>query len=509
MRTCSLLMLLVAGCDNDYGVGKPVDGGEDVKPVIEVTPVFLSFSGAVDGPTSSAAVTVRNTGDAQLSVTEALLDTDGAFSINGFSPFDLAPGTSAVLTVTYDAFDEDHLGSLRIRNSDTASSEVVVHLEGTGLYPYLVIDPDPYDFGFQPPLCTRVRDITMRNDGEAPLDVVTVDVLGEAFRLLEPFAPMTLEPDAYVDVPVEFEAFDYESYLGGIHVESSDPRGLLAATLTGQGSDTEIREDIFEQGGVPVPGMDIVVTVDQSGSMDTDLDHIGGASGSLLAALEEFGDYRMIVVTEETGCNSRGFFTPGRVDAEEEFAIAVHGWTNWSSERGFTLAKEAMKEDQVGGCNEGFRRDGYPLHLVHISDEPEQSGRPWYEMIEVLQGFADTLIISAVAGPLPPNHCSRSDPGFGYAEATEATGGVFVDFCEVDWSDAFVDIAESTGETPRMTKFDLSDEPEPDTLEVTVDGVAVFNWSYDDETFSVVFDAAPEAESTIVVRYQIPTTCEG
>ena len=80
-----------------------------------------------------------------------------------------------------------------------------------------------------------------------------------------------------------------------------------------------------------------------------------------------------------------------------------------------------------GECNFGFMRQNAMLHIVMVSDEPEQSPYSWDTYVNQIinkKGNINNVRLSAVAGDYP-NGCSTAMAGSGYWESVSMTSGVF------------------------------------------------------------------------------------
>ena len=223
----------------------------------------------------------------------------------------------------------------------------------------------------------------------------------------------------------------------------------------------------------------------------------------------------MAVVVRDDGCINgselyidASFSESGAVSTVETM---IAGQVGGNTERGFSLAEAALNETGPGGCNEGYLRDDAELHIVGVSDEPEQSPNSWSHYVSLFQGMKrnpDDVVIHAVGGDYPSG-CGDNAPYTGFYEATVATGGQFLSICASDWASHLAALAEASAGL--MDSFALTTDPVPETITVRVDGVThTMGWSYDQGTNSVVFDPdhIPEGGTSIEITYALRGDCE-
>lgn len=498
------LIGLALACTGDFGLGK--EGQNDPAPsgVIEVWPGQIFFEAVPVGTVVEGEIQVRNVGDALLDVSAHYVDGDG-FLAPDFSAHVLDPGASFSFDVQFTPTSDTHDAVLWVVSNDAANPEVPVQLGGTGVYPKLEITPSPYDFGQHGVGCSNTNTFTLANTGDAPLIVDSLETVGATYAIATPvLLPLTLEIGATTELEVTYTADDVGVDLGALRATSNDPGGPDEVSFTGEGF-VEPVVDEFLQG--TYNRVDLVLTVDRSGSMDQDLRHVGENAPVLLDILSGI-DFQLSIVTDDNGC-ANAIITPDTPDAAGVMADALLGrWGRWT-EAGFTLGLNALAEAN-GGCNDGMRRDDAHLELLHISDEPEQSEFPWTDYVIDVMLEDPTVRVSAVAGPVPGG-CERADAGVGYYDAVAATGGMFVDFCFEDWAEPLAAIADGVTTAPTRGDFRLTRVPyDPAGIEVTVDGIVATSWTYVPGPNAVEFDADawPGNGAVIVVTYTGIPECD-
>jgi hypothetical protein len=264
--------------------------------------------------------------------------------------------------------------------------------------------------------------------------------------------------------------------------------------VSGHASIPASHRDEFRQDGA-WGATDIVLWTDGSGSMSDDRERLDAAAGAFTAALDESaGDWQILAV-DDSGCGE--ILTPD--DPDGAFSAAEQGSPGF--EGGLAAIVAAREESGTGGCNAGFLRPDAKTLVVIVSDEPEQSGVAWEDLVDAIDDYATALTISAIAGDLP-HGCATAAPARGYSEAVEATGGVFVSICSEDLEPGVASVASTAANVDLVGTFALSAPANPATLTVLVDDVPSTAWTYDATSNALTFDAPPPAGSEIVALYQ-------
>jgi hypothetical protein len=188
-----------------------------------------------------------------------------------------------------------------------------------------------------------------------------------------------------------------------------------------------------------------------------------------------------------------------------------------------TEARNAIENTDAGDCNAGFIRPDAMLHIVLVSDEPEQSeyfpaGETWQDLADQIiakRGTAGMVRISSIVGDVPDG-CesggwfgSDAAAGTGYVDATNYTNGVFLSIC-ADWasSNNLQLLAEAS---VLLDAYPLDYAAIESSIEVMVNGYPVNAnyWHYEATTQAVHFDSNPPSEgSSVVITYLPIGVCE-
>ncbi len=195
--------------DGEVGLsGTGVDAGA------AVAPDTLDFGTVLLGDTAAANVTVTNTGNVTLDVSNAsLVGQDAtAFALRGALPTALSPGTSANLSIGYEpAGNGSHAATLLIDPAGAGVETPEVALAGQALDRSLAVATERLTFGDVPPGTTVTETLQITNVGAEPIDLAAPVIAGRdaaafgattgASGELAPGASLTLDvrymPDSF------------------------------------------------------------------------------------------------------------------------------------------------------------------------------------------------------------------------------------------------------------------------------------------------------------------------
>jgi len=508
-------LLLVIGCV-DYGfTTKTLSGaGAEGEPLIEVDPTALDFWEASLGESVELSFTVRSVGTATLNVSELELAETADFSLlDTADGLELEPGASADFGVAFSPTESGPRdGLVTVRSNDAENPEVPVTLSGQGLVPWLEITPSEYDFGEVMVPCPDAVELTLQNVGTD--DLVLSDVIldgDDQLTLREaPELPLTLVPGAYTTVWADLDPEVEGDISAVLQVSSDDPRGVLEAPLVASAGLGDENTDTFD---VPVdPPVDVLFAVDQSGSMDDDATSLAANFGAFIDALEEHtGGWQVGVVTYDSGCVNEGVLdasTPGATALFSEAVVEGDDRDIEDDEALFQIFDRALSQTGAGECNDGLLREGAPLHLIVVSDEPERSTEEasawtWDWFLDRYQDYVDSSTLLKVSGVVDADGCNEGDDG--YQQMIDATGGERLSICDGDWASDAVALADATAGF--LYTFPLSQTAVESSIVVAIDGVEVSEgWTYDAAGNAVTVEEPPEG-SEVEVSYAVAATC--
>lgn len=514
-----VLLGALAACKNDQGLGKYDDHAGTEGPVIEVYPRELEFGALAAGEIMTQTFSVSNVGveGSVLEVSDIrLMGPAGGYTIvEGTTSFSLTPeDPPQVIEVAFTPMGANaQLSEALVDSNDPDSPHVSVELSGEGLVPELAIDPDPLDMGETYVGCHKDNVITLTNIGTDLLSISSLAHEGgpEVFAFTNPnVLPLDLDPGESTEVYLTFTPQADIDYSAQLVATSNEPMGVRRSDQTGRGRYTGEYTDEWD---VPAdPLVDLIFYVDQSGSMDDDQANLADNFSAFISQLATYtNDWQIIVANDDDGCNNSGILTPSTPNYQTQFTRAVsQGGGTWT-EAGLTVTSNAVENTDGGECNSGFMRPEALLHVILVSDEPEQSRQSWDHYVDLMyakKGDPSLVKLSAVAGDYPGGCNSAGNsaaPGTGYYEAVNYTGGEFLSICS-DWSASVEALADAS---IAMSSFTLTHSAVESSIVVTVNGSSVGGWHYDATSNAVIFDTNPPAEGDhVVIDYAGLANCD-
>lgn len=388
----------------------------------------------------------------------------------------------------------------------------------------LQVSPDPLEIGEVTEWCERTRSLQIENRGSGLVSVEALDfTAGSAELSFDPKTdvygalPWDLAPGDSVEVSATYAPTDLISDTASLVVRSDDPVAPeITTTISGTPlAPTEVMDSFVAPEELPV---DVIFAVDTSASMLDRLDALIEGVDHLTTGLNLAGvDYRIAMVADDTGCIlSSDLYIDPTFTAEEVLSAvgamlgdAVDSYLD--GERAFTLLTDAYEESQPGGCNAGLVRSGSRLHLVGVSDEPEQSAHDYSYYVSYFEsehGTPDLVWFDAIGGDYPTG-CGSASAYVGLYEATVATGGTFLSICD-DEDANYEQLADGIVAAPWAAVGKLSEKPIVESLGVRFDGVnQAAGWAYDEDDNRVVFttSGAPDPGVVVEISYAVNKGC--
>jgi hypothetical protein len=216
-------------------------------PDIAVTPTSHDFGGLLLGDSSSVVFDVVNEGSSDLAVTATtLVGVDAAeFGIvAGGGAATLTPGDTLSVEVS---FQPSSLGAktaaLRVVSDDPDEGTIDADLTGTGVLPTapdITVTPLAHDYGAVSPGGVAPQAFEVRNDGDADLQVGSVDLAGShasEFSIDSGGGAFTLIPGGTRDVVVSFRPASLGSKAAALAITSDDAdEGVVNVALSGTGA---------------------------------------------------------------------------------------------------------------------------------------------------------------------------------------------------------------------------------------------------------------------------------
>ncbi len=266
---------------------------------------------------------------------------------------------------------------------------------------------------------------------------------------------------------------------------------------------------------------DIFFVVDNSASMAEEQELLTANFQAFVDVVEDsYADFQAGVITTDVSTEDAGIIhgeviTPDTENMSEAFLEALDvGSYGSRDEEGLEAIALALTDNR----NPGFIRDGANLNVVIVSDEDDHSPDDIVNYLQTMQenSGSGTVVVHAIVGNLPDgcaSGVSAADPGVRYLEIAELTGGYQDSICAEDYSEILAQIGLDL--SGLNDTFYLDDLPQPDSIQVLVEGVEIPNreingWVYSGAKNAIVFDgyAVPRPGMSVVVYYEVLLTTD-
>lgn len=535
----ALLLLTLLGCpptsrvvDLRPDTGDPPQPDDSaISPSISLSASSVDFGSVGVGEHHEKSLVIVNVGDGTLSIEEAeVSDADSPFGVEQLEQPLLASEAQTELVLAFEPSNHGPVnGTLIIRSDDPLQPTVSVDLNGEGVAPELQVEPSELSLGPTWIGCDASARLTLYNTGNEGLlinavefEVASDELLLELAEVTNGPLPWSLAADANLDLGVVTHTpVDDRSDAGFLIVGSSDSRVEdLRVDVGGEALAWAEASDSFT---VPTGVVDVVLVIDRSTSMDVHLGGVLDALPQLVVGLADRGlDLQLAAVVDDDGCvnGELPWLEASHSGSEVSGALAEMTTTDGGStltERAFLLLQAVFEADNLasGGCNEGLLRSASALHLVGVSDEPEQSPGAWSDHLASLRSLRadpDLMVVHAIGG----DDAGCGDGAFdGFDDAVDATGGSLVSLCsddlEGDLDAMAATMAGVAGDPDSEGPYAISEQPVAASITVSVDGTTQLEgWSYDAGTNSIGFEPAhaPSPGALLEVGYAVqPDDC--
>jgi hypothetical protein len=331
------MLLLMIACSDQEFIGQK-DGGlgddtAEAAPDVTLAPDAVDFGALLPGESATALVTIGNVGTADLFVNDLVFaDAEPELSLTALPKPQIAVGASVELVLTWTAASGPLDATLLLRTDDPDEPELSLPIVGDMPPGDLVVEPTFYDFGTLEVGASTETAITVRNAGEGPLTVSSLDYASNDgdLRVVDPGAlaalPHVLGPGESTEVRVEYAPSAPGSDEGTLLVTADDPdTPQTGATQAGMAEDDPC--DGFTQ------TVTVVLTVDDAwkGWIDgTEFTAPGQNSWTDIDTVEwemECGDHTLALYATDTAAVISGVLAAVLVEGSVRF---LSGPSNWS-----------------------------------------------------------------------------------------------------------------------------------------------------------------------------------
>ncbi len=242
---------------------------------LTINPSGLTFGNVIVGSNASQPVTLSNTGNAGLTITQANV-TGAGFSVAGLTlPLTLAPAPNQGSSVTFTAqFAPATAGSVTgsvTFTSNGSNSPTSLALAGTGVAQVvqLTVSPTSSNFGNVLVGASSTQTATLTNTGNVDVGVSGASVTGAGFSISGLTTPQTLVANQSVTFVVQFAPSAAGSVTGSVSISSAAPTVTVALSGTGALGQLTLTSSSIDFGDVVVGNTKTqVVTITNTGNGD-------------------------------------------------------------------------------------------------------------------------------------------------------------------------------------------------------------------------------------------------
>lgn len=211
--------------------------GTGTQPQISMVPASVAFGTVAVGVTNTQAMTIKNTGTASLSVTQATLSGQG-FAVSGLTlPLTVAAGGSASFTLGFTPTSATNFSSSLSLVSNAPGSPLAVPLTGAGLAQtlQLSVSPSTVSFGSQNVGTSSSQSVTISNTGNSAVNITQITLTGTAYSATGFSLPLSLGAGQNTGLTLVFAPIAAGNLPGSVSIISNASNSPATVTLSGSG----------------------------------------------------------------------------------------------------------------------------------------------------------------------------------------------------------------------------------------------------------------------------------
>lgn len=223
----------VSGCALTSGGNAPP---APTQGTLAANPLSVTFGSVAVGSTTTQSALLSNTGNADVTVSQATISTKN-FNLMGMTfPMTVAAGQIVPVQIQFAPEQAGNLTGTMTVTSNASDASVSVTLDGTGTQPGLTLTPSTLAFGSVSVGGTATENATLTNSGNASLTITAASPSGSSeFGMSGLTLPLTLAPNQSSSFPVQFAPTAGGSVSGSISFVSNAPGSPTVLSLSGSG----------------------------------------------------------------------------------------------------------------------------------------------------------------------------------------------------------------------------------------------------------------------------------
>ncbi len=209
--------------------------GTGVQAGLSVSPANLSFGSVGTGKSASQMIQLKNSGLANLTITQATASGTG-FSVSGITlPLTLTPGQSASFSAQYAPQTVGNATGSILIVSNAPNSPASIALSGSGVQAGLSVTPGSLSFGSVGTGKSATQTIQLTNSGSASLTVSQVAATGTGFSVGGITLPLAIAPGQSASFSAQYAPQAVGNATGSVSIVSNAPNSPATVALSGSG----------------------------------------------------------------------------------------------------------------------------------------------------------------------------------------------------------------------------------------------------------------------------------
>jgi hypothetical protein len=222
------------------GGSQGIIGAQPPNPIGTVNPSSVSFGDVPVGQTFTQALTITNTGNADLQVTQATLSGSTSITLAGLTvPLTISPGQTVSFSAQFAPTATGAASATLAFTSNSSTAMSAIALSGNGITPapaQLSANPVAIDFGSAIVGNPATQTLNLTNTGGAQVIVSAITAAGTGFSIVSPPAlPFTLATGQTQAMTLQFAPTAAGAASGSVSVTSDAPNSPNLVSLTGTG----------------------------------------------------------------------------------------------------------------------------------------------------------------------------------------------------------------------------------------------------------------------------------
>ena len=225
---------ITSNAPNSPNVVSLTGTGTAATVTLTASPSSLSFAGVNAGSSSSKSVTVTNSGNSSVTISQVSINAKDFKQTGITTPVTLAAGKTASMNVSFSpTASENVTGNITISSSQGASS--VIPVTGSAVQPGLTVTPSSASFGNVTVGSPTSQSIQLKNSGTGTLTISQVSVSGSGFSTGTLALPLSISAGQTSSFSVQFSPSSAGDSTGAVTVVSNAPTSPTSISLSGTG----------------------------------------------------------------------------------------------------------------------------------------------------------------------------------------------------------------------------------------------------------------------------------